>query len=186
MLGDTQMEELMMKIEQGDDELMNANCGDGRGGMEEGVVSMSRSIAVPTSNSQDYQHQHHSPHGQHQHQHQHHLSQSHSSQFHHSQFNATTATTITSSSGGGFSSMMNPSECSICIDRISSGDDCVQLPCGHWFHTDCIKDAMRCDRRCPNCRHSMTAATTATATATAVITPSSSASFTSVSFSGLI
>jgi len=44
--------------------------------------------------------------------------------------------------------------CAICIEDFSDGDNLVQLPCSHQFHTDCIVPWLT-ERRpvCPLCKH---------------------------------
>ena len=44
--------------------------------------------------------------------------------------------------------------CSICLKEGFKG---IKLPCGHVFHKTCIKKACQYDKRCPNCRSSITA-----------------------------
>ena len=43
--------------------------------------------------------------------------------------------------------------CSICLKKGFTG---VKLKCGHVFHKKCIKKACQYDKRCPNCRTSIT------------------------------
>ena len=43
--------------------------------------------------------------------------------------------------------------CTICLKERFTG---VKLKCGHVFHKNCIKKACQYDKRCPNCRVSIT------------------------------
>lgn len=45
------------------------------------------------------------------------------------------------------------SECSICIDNFSEGQEIVKLQCNHIFHFNCIKShLMNYNNKCPLCR----------------------------------
>ena len=46
-------------------------------------------------------------------------------------------------------------ECTVCMEPPSSGDSCVELPCGHRFHSDCIKPWFSAHDTCPTCRRSI-------------------------------
>ena len=42
--------------------------------------------------------------------------------------------------------------CSICLDDLLTEEGVVEVKCGHIFHAACIKDWMRKDKSCPNCK----------------------------------
>ncbi|KAF1992556.1 hypothetical protein K402DRAFT_388203 [Aulographum hederae CBS 113979] len=42
--------------------------------------------------------------------------------------------------------------CGICIDDATIGDEVMKLPCGHWYHEDCIAPWLRQSDSCPVCR----------------------------------
>ena len=46
--------------------------------------------------------------------------------------------------------------CSLCLEPYSEGDRVLKLPCGHSYHTDCVRpwfDSTQCKARsCPTCR----------------------------------
>lgn len=42
-------------------------------------------------------------------------------------------------------------DCPICLQKLGSGE-VVDLPCGHYFHTECISKWGEHDHRCPTCR----------------------------------
>eukprot|EP00966_Prymnesium_polylepis_P314241 7261825-Prymnesium_polylepis.1 len=42
--------------------------------------------------------------------------------------------------------------CSICLETMLKPADTVALACGHFFHTNCIVEALRYSPRCPVCR----------------------------------
>eukprot|EP01112_Ceratiomyxa_fruticulosa_P013550 TRINITY_DN3811_c0_g1_i2.p1 TRINITY_DN3811_c0_g1~~TRINITY_DN3811_c0_g1_i2.p1 ORF type:complete len:300 (-),score=106.69 TRINITY_DN3811_c0_g1_i2:86-985(-) len=44
------------------------------------------------------------------------------------------------------------SPCAICLDEFKVGDKAVQLPCSHVFHEDDIKEWLKTNPSCPNCR----------------------------------
>ncbi|KAK6221871.1 hypothetical protein QIS74_04743 [Colletotrichum tabaci] len=43
-------------------------------------------------------------------------------------------------------------ECTICIDGFSEGDDATVLPCKHWFHDQCVVMWLKEHNTCPICR----------------------------------
>ncbi|KAB2573113.1 ubiquitin-protein ligase [Lasiodiplodia theobromae] len=43
-------------------------------------------------------------------------------------------------------------ECSICMDEVPIGEEVTELPCGHWFHGQCIEAWLREHDTCPHCR----------------------------------
>nr|XP_046909661.1 E3 ubiquitin-protein ligase AMFR-like [Dermatophagoides farinae] len=43
-------------------------------------------------------------------------------------------------------------DCAICWDRM---ENARQLPCGHFFHTACLRSWLEQDTSCPTCRHSL-------------------------------
>lgn len=43
-------------------------------------------------------------------------------------------------------------DCSICMDEAEVGSIVTELPCGHWFHHDCIKAWLGEHDTCPHCR----------------------------------
>jgi hypothetical protein len=46
-------------------------------------------------------------------------------------------------------------ECPICFEPMTKNIT-IALPCGHIFHTKCIKQALRYNNKCPNCRRVIT------------------------------
>ncbi|KAI8461861.1 hypothetical protein BY996DRAFT_6408267 [Phakopsora pachyrhizi] len=47
-------------------------------------------------------------------------------------------------------------ECAICKDDFAAEDECMELPCKHYFHTeDCIKPWLKQSGTCPVCRYSL-------------------------------
>lgn len=45
-------------------------------------------------------------------------------------------------------------DCSICLDELDSGE-CVSLPCNHSYHSSCITEWLKNNRKCPMCRGSV-------------------------------
>ncbi|KAK5175171.1 uncharacterized protein LTR77_000308 [Saxophila tyrrhenica] len=43
-------------------------------------------------------------------------------------------------------------DCSICMDEVELGTKVTVLPCGHWFHFDCVKAWLGEHDTCPHCR----------------------------------
>lgn len=43
-------------------------------------------------------------------------------------------------------------ECSVCMDNVDIGDEVTVLPCGHWFHGDCVGAWLKEHDTCPHCR----------------------------------
>ena len=50
-------------------------------------------------------------------------------------------------------------ECPICLDKLNKFNK-AKMPCGHYFHTDCILDwvdkCKNCKMSCPVCRLNLT------------------------------
>jgi len=46
-------------------------------------------------------------------------------------------------------------KCPICFEPMKKNIT-IALPCGHIFHTKCIKEALRYNNKCPNCRRVIT------------------------------
>ncbi|GJJ71206.1 E3 ubiquitin-protein ligase RNF115/126 [Entomortierella parvispora] len=46
-------------------------------------------------------------------------------------------------------------ECSVCQDKFTEQDVCLQLKCKHIFHDDCIKPWLKTSATCPTCRCSL-------------------------------
>ncbi|PKA58161.1 E3 ubiquitin-protein ligase AIP2 [Apostasia shenzhenica] len=44
------------------------------------------------------------------------------------------------------------SDCCICLDRFLQGDELIRLPCGHRFHSACLKPWLKASGDCPYCR----------------------------------
>jgi hypothetical protein len=42
--------------------------------------------------------------------------------------------------------------CTICLNELQSGDRVSDLPCGHDFHVDCLKDWLKRKNQCPLCQ----------------------------------
>ncbi|KAJ0510839.1 putative transcription factor C2H2 family [Helianthus annuus] len=42
--------------------------------------------------------------------------------------------------------------CTVCLDKLSDGEKITRLPCHHYFHRECIKGWLSCNKTCPNCR----------------------------------
>jgi len=49
----------------------------------------------------------------------------------------------------------NDNECPLCLEPMKKNIT-IALPCGHIFHTKCIKEALRYNNKCPNCRRIIT------------------------------
>lgn len=43
--------------------------------------------------------------------------------------------------------------CVICCSTISVGEQCLVLPCGHMFHSQCVKPWLSRSNTCPTCRY---------------------------------
>lgn len=43
-------------------------------------------------------------------------------------------------------------ECSVCMDNVNIGDEVTVLPCGHWFHGECVGAWLKEHDTCPHCR----------------------------------
>lgn len=41
------------------------------------------------------------------------------------------------------------STCTICLDHFQASDDAARLPCGHIFHSDCLREWLRVRLQCP-------------------------------------
>lgn len=49
------------------------------------------------------------------------------------------------------------SYCAVCLDEVSDGDKCRELPnCGHSFHAMCVDAWLECSWTCPICRRQVT------------------------------
>mmetsp|Transcript_18649 Transcript_18649/g.31342 ORF Transcript_18649/g.31342 Transcript_18649/m.31342 type:complete len:266 (+) Transcript_18649:257-1054(+) len=48
-------------------------------------------------------------------------------------------------------------ECSVCLEDFNNADQVNSLPCGHHFHTGCIRSALKVNNKCPYCRFVMPA-----------------------------
>ncbi|KAI0518453.1 hypothetical protein F5B22DRAFT_599265 [Xylaria bambusicola] len=42
-------------------------------------------------------------------------------------------------------------DCFCCLEFIPTGEEVLKLPCGHWFHTECICTWAMTGASCPNC-----------------------------------
>ncbi len=56
-------------------------------------------------------------------------------------------------SGGGEEE--EEDDCAICLDSFSHRCSLKKWPCGHSFHTKCVKELLRFDTRCPLCRYDL-------------------------------
>jgi hypothetical protein len=45
--------------------------------------------------------------------------------------------------------------CAICLREVSARSLVIVLGCGHWFEEECIKQWIRIDESCPNCRQDL-------------------------------
>ena len=48
-------------------------------------------------------------------------------------------------------------DCTICLNSFKHGDKALILPCIHIFHTNCIKNWLKTQNTCPNCKFKMDA-----------------------------
>lgn len=49
--------------------------------------------------------------------------------------------------------MTSYTECAVCLCDFEAGDEITQLPCGHFFHLDCVREWLtKHARTCPTCR----------------------------------
>jgi hypothetical protein len=46
-------------------------------------------------------------------------------------------------------------ECTICIDEVNEGDMATFLPCGYWYHEECVTLWLKEHNTCPICRTSI-------------------------------
>lgn len=46
----------------------------------------------------------------------------------------------------------NSIDCSVCKDEFDENSDLLNLPCGHYFHGDCLKPWLEQRNSCPTCR----------------------------------
>jgi len=46
--------------------------------------------------------------------------------------------------------------CPICQDGLDNGEGTIMTSCFHAFHEECIKEALKCRKECPNCRQHVT------------------------------
>ena len=42
-------------------------------------------------------------------------------------------------------------KCTVCQEQYEPSDVLLQLPCKHWFHSDCIAQWLRASKMCPVC-----------------------------------
>jgi hypothetical protein len=49
-------------------------------------------------------------------------------------------------------SQTSEDKCAICQDLYCSDDDCIYLPCGHFYHDRCISEWFDRQSTCPHCR----------------------------------
>ncbi|GMJ06414.1 hypothetical protein HRI_004310600 [Hibiscus trionum] len=47
------------------------------------------------------------------------------------------------------------SECTVCLDEFSDGDEVTSMPCGHVYHYNCIVEWLKSSHLCPLCRYQM-------------------------------
>jgi len=45
--------------------------------------------------------------------------------------------------------------CAVCQDEIQEGDEYVQMPCGHLFHSECLAPWLARHNSCPTCRYEL-------------------------------
>ena len=43
--------------------------------------------------------------------------------------------------------------CAICLENYCIGNKIVYLPCGHYFHSSCIKTWININKKCPYCKN---------------------------------
>ncbi|KAK6435663.1 hypothetical protein LTR95_008147 [Oleoguttula sp. CCFEE 5521] len=48
-------------------------------------------------------------------------------------------------------------DCSICMSEVELGERVTELPCGHWFHGECVGAWLRQTDTCPHCRRGIVA-----------------------------
>lgn len=46
-------------------------------------------------------------------------------------------------------------DCAVCKDSFSVGDEVLVIPCEHMFHPDCIKPWLKEHCSCPVCRYKL-------------------------------
>jgi len=46
----------------------------------------------------------------------------------------------------------NSTSCPICIEKFKTGDDLLEMECGHSFHRNCLMSWLEYEKNCPNCR----------------------------------
>jgi len=46
-------------------------------------------------------------------------------------------------------------DCSVCKEKFKENESAHQLPCGHWYHPDCILPWLERNNTCPLCRFSL-------------------------------
>ena len=42
--------------------------------------------------------------------------------------------------------------CTICLENLSSTKLTSIMPCNHTFHDECLKEYIKFNKKCPNCR----------------------------------
>jgi len=45
--------------------------------------------------------------------------------------------------------------CVICMEKFNVGETATRIPCGHLFHTSCIKEWLGRSNQCPTCRYEL-------------------------------
>jgi len=53
---------------------------------------------------------------------------------------------------GKIESLENKGDCAICKDEFEIGVDCVEMPCMHIFHPECLIPWLEIHNSCPVCR----------------------------------
>ena len=50
---------------------------------------------------------------------------------------------------------INQVDCPVCQDEFTEGLELIKLPCGHFYHPDCILKWLKLNGTCPFCRFSL-------------------------------
>ena len=45
--------------------------------------------------------------------------------------------------------------CAVCKDEFSIGEECLSMPCNHYFHGDCLLPWLEKRNSCPTCRYEL-------------------------------
>jgi hypothetical protein len=80
-------------------------------------------------------------------------------QYHRNTFYRPSAPRITTSQDLGIEDYTSPEEdpeCSVCYKGIKQGEGMRITDCKHIFHRDCLKEWLKRDNTCPNCRADVT------------------------------